>query len=167
MKKSTVAVAKQYLHNAGRDWRPEVSVKMTTRAAMASLTVVVLLLSLPAQAGDNIGKVFITVAPPDADGFVDSTLENSVKDLTNRAGDFEVVANEDDADFLMVVVSREEQVVSGQPKSKRLTVTLSVRDGKDWKPGIKIVKVHSVAWGNAARAVMGDAHKWVKGRAKD
>ncbi len=134
--------------------------------AVAALVLATTFLAPGVLAAAKIGKIFVKAAPPDAGGFSDPKLEDSVKDLQRRIGDFELVTKEEDAEFLLVVVSREEVVVSGQPNSKRLTVTLSVREGDKWTPGIKIVKVNNTAFGLTALKAMGDAQKWVKDRAK-
>ncbi len=119
------------------------------------------------RAAGNLGKIFIKAASPEPGGqqFADRGLEDTVKDLKRRAGSFVVVDDEASADFLMVVVGRDDTPVSGQPTAKRITVTLSIKDGASWKPGVKISKVTN-AWSLSALHVIGDAKKWVQANAR-
>jgi len=119
------------------------------------------------QAADKLGKIFIKAASSDSGGqqFIDPGLEDTVKDMKRRAGAFVVVDDEASADFLIIIVSRDDTPVSGQPTAKRVTVNLSVRDGASWKPGVKISKV-TTAWGLSSRHVIGDAKKWIEANVK-
>jgi len=119
----------------------------------------------------TLGKFFVKSAPPDDDGFVDSRLEDSVNDLRTRISkdkDVELVTEEADADYLLVVISREEESAArgSRQNSMRLTVTLSVRDGDGWKPGARIVKVNTVGWILASSDALNDAKKWIKNQSK-
>jgi hypothetical protein len=121
-----------------------------------------LALQLPAlEAKGKLGKLFVKAQSQDGQQFVDPRVQDTVKDIREGAGQFELVSDESDADFLLIVVGRDDTPMAGQPTAKRVSVTLSVRDGAEWKPGIKISKV-SPAWGTAARHVVGDVEKWVK-----
>lgn len=108
----------------------------------------------------NLGKLFIDVAPVTEGQLPDLRLEDSVKDLKERKGDFAIVSDESEADFRIVVSERK---VSGQYKA--VSATLSVRDGKAWKVVAKLDD-GADAWGPAARRVMSNAQKWVKANAK-
>jgi hypothetical protein len=113
------------------------------------------------QAADKLGKICIKAGSPEPGGFVDRGLEDTVKDLKKRAGSFVVVDDEASADFLMLVVGRDDTPMSGQATAKRVTVNLSIRDGASWKPGVKISKV-TTSWGLSAAHVIGDAKKWIE-----
>jgi hypothetical protein len=137
---------------------------MTTQkerfVVLVALGVFVLFVASTAHAA-KLGKIFITAAKPEAGGFADPSLEDTVRDLKRAPGDFEIAANESDADYLLVVVTREELPVSGRPNAKRVTVTLSTSEGSGWKPAIKITKIDSF-WEDAARNALGAVQKWVK-----
>lgn len=119
------------------------------------------------QAAAKLGKILIKVGSSEAGGqqVFDAGLEDTVKDLTRRAGSFVVVDDEASADFRMLVIGREDTPMSGQQTAKRVTVILSVRDGASWTPGVKITKVTN-AWGLSALHVIGDAEKWIKANTK-
>ena len=117
---------------------------------------------------EKLGKLFIKAATADVGGqqFADKELEESVKDLQRRIGEFILAEDEADADFLMVVVKRQVELKGhGQQGNKRLYVTISVRDGTNWKPGAQLSNggmLTGGSWGVAARDVIGAAQKWVK-----
>jgi hypothetical protein len=115
--------------------------------------------------GEKLGKIFIKAGEPDEQQFANPGLEDTVKDMKRRPGQFILVDDEADADFLLIVINREEARVSGEPNVKLVTATLSVRDGAKWKPGIKISKVTSY-WLLSADRVISDAEKWVKSNLK-
>jgi hypothetical protein len=126
-----------------------------------AMSVFVLFVASTAHAA-KLGKIFITAAKPEAGDFADPGLEDTVRDLKRGPGDFEIAANESDADYLLVVVTREELPLSGANLSaKRVTVTLSTSDGSGWKPAIKISKIDGF-WEEAARKALGGVQKWVK-----
>jgi len=120
-----------------------------------------------ALGAEKLGKIVFKAGSPDSAGseFADSGLADTVKDMKRRAGAFVVVDDEASADFLMVIVSREDTPVAGQQTAKRVTVNLSVKDGSSWRPGAKITKVTN-AWGLSAAHVIGDAEKWIKANSK-
>ena len=138
--------------------------------SIAVLALIVFLAAISAttvQAAGKIGKLFIKTGSPEPGGqqFVDPGLEDSAKDIKRRAGSFVVVDDEASADFMMVIVSRDDTPVSGQPTAKRVTVNLSIRDGASWKSGVKISKV-TPTWGLSAAHVIEDAQKWIRKNAK-
>ena len=115
-----------------------------------------------------IGKMYVTTAEPDAGEFVDVSLADSVKDIHRIGGrkDFEMVGSVDDAEFLLVVISREEDFLDRGQKSKRLTVTISMRDGDAWKPGVRISKFNRTGWSLAADDVLKEVKKWINNQSK-
>ena len=115
----------------------------------------------------SLGKFYIAIQL-DENGFAPSGAEDTVKDMHNRiARDRELSLAEDeaDADFMITIVSREENIVSGQSNSRRLTSTLSVKDEGDWKPGTRISKV-STFWNISAIDTLNDAKRWIKANIK-
>jgi hypothetical protein len=110
------------------------------------------------------GKIFIKAAGPDAEGFGHPRLEDTVKDMKQSPGDFVVVEKEEEAEYLLTVVSREEWPRVGTTTAKRVTATLSVRVEGAWHPGINISRVGGY-WAVCAGRVMSEAGKWVKDRA--
>ena len=118
------------------------------------------------QAKEKLGKVFIKAGSSQGDGqFVDPGLEETVKDMKKRPGDFVVVNNESDAEFLLVVLTREDTALAGHSSDKRITATLSTKDGSAWKPAIKLNK-SSHFWTTTADHVIDEAEKWVKSSMK-
>jgi|SRR5579862_6261658 len=122
-----------------------------------------------AQAADKqLGKIFIKAATSEVNGqqFPDAELEATVKDMKKRPGKFILADNESGADFLLVVVERKAVAISGQPASKALVATLSIRDGNAWKPATKLQsRAKDVIWSVAAEHVIGQAEDWVKANA--
>jgi hypothetical protein len=117
-----------------------------------------------------LGKFYITVTV-DADGFEPSGARDSVKDMHNRIGrdrELELAETEDEADFMITIINREEAVVSGQSNSRSLSSTLMVRDDEgNWKAGTKITKTNSGFWNIAAIDTLNEAKKWIKDQAKN
>jgi hypothetical protein len=74
-----------------------------------------------------------------------------------------LAGNESEADFLLIVVERKAVAVSGQPASKTILATLSVRDGAAFKPATKLQSgVRNIFWRIAAEDVIKQAENWVK-----
>jgi hypothetical protein len=133
-----------------------------------NVLLVLTLLSPAMGEGRKLGKLFIKTAPVAEGQFADPTLEDTVKDMKKRSGDFVIVTDESEADFLIVVLER--KVVLKSPlgtvvNDKTVVATLSVRDGSAWKPAIKLEHGGGTGWGVAAGRVIGDAEKWVKANA--
>ncbi len=124
-----------------------------------------LIASTRLDASQSIGKLFIKAASAgeedSGEQYVDPELEESVKQMRNRPGDFTLVEKEHEAEFLLVVVKRESQAMPGQPDDKRVFAELRRRDGETWKLLTKLDK-HSMYWNLASRDVIAAAEKWVK-----
>ena len=142
------------------------NLKLQSIGVLVRIGCLIVFLLAPVQAAEKLCKILIKAASSESGGqqFVDPGLEDTVKDLKRRAGSFDVVDDEASAELLMLVVSRDDTPVSGQRTAKRVTVTLSVKDGTSWKPGAKISKV-SQSWGLSSLNVIGEAKKWVKANA--
>lgn len=110
----------------------------------------------------NMGKVYIQ-AGTGTEMFPDLKLADSVKDLQHAATRFTVVSNIHDADYLLVVVSRDEVASAGGRSGKTLVVTVSSRAGDTWKPEFKLSK-GSTIWSVCASRVMDEFATWVKRR---
>lgn len=126
-----------------------------------------LLAVLPVEA-KTIGKLFIKVAPVPEGEFADPKLEDSVKDMKDRKGEFTIATDEAEADFLIVVLERKvmpSNFLGESTNDPTIYATLSVKDGTEWKPAIKL-EGGGASWGLAARAVIRNAHKWVKANPK-
>lgn len=128
---------------------------------LARLSVLLLLTLLWSGTGEaaKLGNLFIKAAPAAEGQFVDPNLEDTLKDLKARNGDFVIVTDESKADFLIVVLERK------GVRDKTIVGTLSVRDGSGWKQATKIEEVAG-SWKMAARSVMSYAEKWVKANVK-
>src|ERR1017187_6172521 len=116
-------------------------------------------------ADKTIGKIFIKAATSEVNGqqFPDAALEENVKDMKKTPRKFILAGNESEADFLLIVVERKAVAVSGQPASKTIVATLSVRDGAAWKPATKLQSgVKNIFWRVAAEDVIKQAEHWVK-----
>jgi hypothetical protein len=133
---------------------------------------VLLALTICAASGvsaQKVGRIFIKAVSADVGGqqFPDAELEKSVKDLKNHAGDFIIADDEAGADYLLVVIKREQEKSgkNGSQDYRRITAALSVRDGETWKPGAQLVNtgwLNGGTWSVAARGLMGATKKWVK-----
>jgi hypothetical protein len=118
---------------------------------------------------EKLGKLLIKAAPVGEDGFADPKLEETVKDLKKNHRDFIIVDNEDEADFLIVVVERKNELRSpagNVVNNKTVRATLSVREEGKWKPAIKLEHGGGNFWELAASRVMEDAEKWIKKNVK-
>ena len=100
----------------------------------------------------------------DAGGFPDQDLEESARDITRRltmVNLFAPVKSEKEADLLVVVTSRFED-----KQERTIVVTVSVKDGADWKPGTKITEVCKCQWTLTAEKIVFKMAKWEKDRKK-
>ena len=121
-------------------------------------TVLSALQSSSLYAGEKLGKAFIKAASATIHEHQvpDQGLEDSVDDLKKRAGKFEVVDNEKDADYLLVVVDRSQ---------KELVAEMSFKQNGQWMIGVRLAN-DAKSWGMAARRIMGQANDWVESRGK-
>jgi hypothetical protein len=111
------------------------------KQSIVLVAAVLTVLSATTQAADNkLGKLFVKAATTEVNGqaFPDAQVEESVKDIKKRPGKFGLVEKESDAEFLIIVVERKAKAIAGQPASKVVVATLSVRDGAGWKPATKL-----------------------------
>ena len=142
---------------------------MRSFSIVAFFAVLTVLSASAVQAADKkLGKIFIKAATSEVNGqqFPDATLEDTVKDMKKRPGNFTLADSESEADFLLVVVERKATAMSGQMASKVVLATLSVRDGAGWKPATKLQSgVRNVVWSVAADNVIKQAADWVKSNA--
>lgn len=113
--------------------------------------------------GSGPWQMFIKADSAESGGqkFADQKREDTAIDLRKNLLAGWTAATETDAQYLLIVVQRDEHAVSGQPSDKAIAVTLSVRDGSAWKPCIKIEK-RGQTWSFLARDAMKDAVKWIK-----
>lgn len=117
------------------------------------------------QAADKLGKIFVKAGTTEVNGqqFPDAAVEDSVKDIKKRPGQFALVDQESEADYLLIVVERKATALSGQMASKVIVATLSVRDGTAWKPATKLQSgAKNTIWSVAANNIISQAEKWVK-----
>jgi len=114
---------------------------------------------------DKLGKLVIKTAPVAEGEFADPKLEDTVKDLKKNHRDFVIVEDEADADFLIVVVERKNELRSPAGtvvNNKTIRATLSVKEDGKWKPAIKLEHGGGNFWELAASRVMEDAEKWIR-----
>ncbi len=111
--------------------------------------------------GNKLGKLLIRAAPTIVDGkeFPDIRREQSVKDLKWKPRRFYLTLNENDADYLLVVLERRE--VGTQKNSRTLFASLSIRQGGVWVPAASLESGQQGSWPVAAEKVTGQAEKWV------
>lgn len=123
---------------------------------VVAFTVLSALQLSPLYAGEKLGKVFLKASAIVIDGqrVPDQGLEDSISDLKKRAGKFEIVDNEKDADYLLVVVERSQ---------KELVATISFKQNGQWRIGSRLT-ADAKSWGMAARRIMGQAGDWVESR---
>src|SRR5947209_6735671 len=108
----------------------------SARGAGTSLTGT---LSIPDK--EKLGKLFIKPAPVAEGEFADPKLEDTVKDMKKNPGDFVIVNDEAEADFLIIVLERKNELRSPAGtvvNNKTVVATLSVREDGKWKPAIKL-----------------------------
>jgi len=122
------------------------------------------------RAAEKLGKLFLKAGTAMLDGkeVIDSQLQDTVKDMKARRGNFILVDDEAQADFLLVVLTRSSSMMSpaGTPINHRtITASFSVRDGSGWKPICKLANPEKAfsgdSWGIAAGAVIKEAEKCV------
>jgi hypothetical protein len=145
---------------------------------MKKLTIVAVFTVLSAiqassvYAADKIlGKIFIKASSTTVDGqeFQDREKEDSVKDLKNyvpkkpESNKFFLVENEQDADYLLIVVERSSQVAG---RGVELRATISVKQNGQWKAGARVNGIDNGAWRAAAERLINDAAKWVREQQK-
>jgi hypothetical protein len=118
---------------------------------------------------EKIGKLFIKAAPVAEGEFADPKLEDTVKDLKKNSGNFVLVNDEAEADFLIIVLERKNELRSpaGTVVNNKIVVgTLSVKEGGKWKPAIKLEHGGGNFWELAAHRVVEDVEKWIKANVK-
>jgi hypothetical protein len=147
----------------------------------SSLTaVVVLMLAIGTAVGatnirtlgdkGKLGKLVIKTAPVPDGGFADPKLEDTVKDLKKNKRNFIIVDDEAEADFLIIVIERTNELRSPAGtvvNNKTVRATLSVKEDGKWKPAIKLEHGGGNFWELAAARVMEDAEKWIKKNIKN
>ncbi|HYX28148.1 MAG TPA: hypothetical protein VE863_06250 [Pyrinomonadaceae bacterium] len=114
---------------------------------------------------EKLGKLLIKTAPVPEGGFADPKLEDTVKDLKKNHRDFLIVDDEADADYLIIVVERKNELRSpagSVVNNKTIFATLSYKEDGKWKPAIKLEHGGGNFWELAAARVMEDAEKWIK-----
>lgn len=119
---------------------------------------------------EKLGKLAIKTAPVPEDGFADPKLEDTVKDLKKNKRKFIIVDDEAEADFLIIVVERTNQLRSPAGtvvNNKTVRATLSIKEDGKWKPAIKLEHGGGNFWELAAARVMEDAEKWIKKNVKN
>lgn len=119
---------------------------------------------------EKLGKLVIKTAPVPEGGFADPKLEDTVKDLKKNKRDFVIVEDEAEADFLIIVVERANELRSPAGtvvNNKTVRATLSVKEDGKWKPAIKLEHGGGNFWDLAAARVMEDAEKWIKKNIKN
>lgn len=118
----------------------------------------------------KLGKLVIKTAPVPEGGFTDPKLEDTVKDLKKNKRSFVIVDDEAEADFLIVVVERANELRSPAGtvvNNKTVRATLSIKEDGKWKPAIKLEHGGGNFWELAASRVMEDAEKWIKKNVKN
>jgi len=136
-----------------------------------SVLVCLLMVAGAATAAQPIGKLFIKAADAAVDGqqFADADLLNTVKDMKVRHLNFALVDSEAEADYLIVVLERKQEVrhgaagaLTGLQSFKMITATLSAKSGDSWKPLCKLTEGDPSGWGVAAGVLMSKIQKYVK-----
>ena len=122
-------------------------------------------------ADQSLGKIFIKASSTTVNGqeFQDREKEDSVKDLKGfvpakyKPHKFLLAENEQDADYLLIVVERSSAV---QGRGIELGATISVKENGQWKAGARLTGIARGVWRAAAERLMNDAAKWVVERGK-
>jgi putative cell wall-binding protein len=138
--------------------------------ALASWTAVAAMTTRTVDDKEKLGKLVIKTAPVPEDGFADPKLEDTVKDLKKNKRNFIIVDDEAEADFLIIVVERANQLRSPAGtvvNNKTVRATLSIKEDGKWKPAIKLEHGGGNFWELAAARVMEDAEKWLKKNVKN
>jgi hypothetical protein len=119
---------------------------------------------------EKLGKLVIKTAPVPEGGFADPKLEDTVKDLKKNKRKFVIIDDEAEADFLIIVVERANELRSPMGSvvnNKTVRATLSIKEDGKWKPAIKLEHGGGNFWELAASRVMEDAEKWIKKNVKN
>jgi len=114
---------------------------------------------------EKLGKLVIKTAPVPEGGFADPKLEDTVKDLKKNKRNFVIVDDETEADFLIIVLERKNELRSpagSVVNNKTVFATLSIKEDGKWKPAIKLEHGGGNFWELAASRVMEDAETWIK-----
>ncbi len=138
--------------------------------ALASWTAVAATTTRTVDDKEKLGKLVIKTAPVPEGGFADPKLEDTVKDLKKNKRKFIIVDDEAEADFLIIVVERTNQLRSPAGtvvNNKTVRATLSIKEDGKWKPAIKLEHGGGNFWELAASRVMEDAEKWIKKNVKN
>src|ERR1051326_9331397 len=109
--------------------------------ALASWTAVAVTNAAAVDDKEKLGKHVIKTAPVPEGGFADPKLEDTVKDLKKNKRKFIIVDDETEADFLIIVVERANQLRSPAGtvvNNKTVRATLSIKEDGKWKPAIKL-----------------------------
>ncbi len=122
-------------------------------------------------ADESLGKIFIKASSTTINGqeFQDREKEDSAKDLKGfvpnkyKPHKFLLAENEQDADYLLIVVERSSAV---QGRGIELRATISVKENGQWMAGARLNGVANGIWRAAAERLMNDAAKWVVERGK-
>jgi hypothetical protein len=125
--------------------------------------------SRPVGDKEKLGKLIIRTAPVPEGQFADPKLEDTVKDLKKNKRSFVLVDVEAEADFLIIVVERANELRSPMGtvvNNKTVRGTLSIKEDGKWKPAIKLEHGGGNFWELAASRVMEDAEKWIKKNVK-
>ena len=142
-----------------------------TRPAGNSVAVLSAKASSVHAADKTLGKIFIKASSTTIDGheFQDREKEDSAKDLKNfvpnksESNKFVLVENEQDADYLLIVVERSSAVAG---RGIELRATISVKENGQWKAGARVNGIANGVWRAAAERLMNDAAKWVREQQK-
>jgi len=124
----------------------------------------------PSADKEKLGKLVIRTAAVAEGEFADPKLEETVKDLKKNHRDFVIVDNEAEADFLIIVVERKNELRSpagSVVNNKIVRATLSIKEDGKWKPAIKLEHGGGNFWDLAASRVMEDAEKWITKNVKN
>ena len=147
-----------------------VSLAAVVVLALASWTAVAATTTRTVDDKEKLGKLVIKTAPVPEGGFADPKLEDTVKDLKKNKRKFIIVDDEAEADFLIIVVERANQLRSPAGtvvNNKTVRATLSIKEDGKWKPAIKLEHGGGNFWELAASRVMEDAEKWIKKNVKN
>jgi hypothetical protein len=135
------------------------------RSTAACVTPEWLTTTVTASQKDKLGKLLIKTGTAAEGEFADPKLEDTVKDLKKNHRDFVIVDDEAQADFLIIVLERKNELRSPAGtvvNNKTIRATLSIKEDGKWKPAIKLEHGGGNFWDLAASRVMEDAEKWIK-----
>jgi hypothetical protein len=138
---------------------------LTSRSTTACVTHESLTGTVTVPQKDKLGKLLIKTAPVPEGEFADPKLEDTVKDLKKNHRDFVIVDDEAQADFLIIVLERKNELRSpagSVVNDKIIRATLSIKEDGKWKPAIKLEHGGGNFWDLASSRVIEDAEKWIK-----